>query len=190
MKRYLKSSMRTAPSVPLGEVEDLVALGRPFAGDQVRLVIAVEMHLVGAIAELLALLELLDDVRIAGGRHERREPVEAGHDPVLDLAGRNLAGPADDARHAEAAFQHRPLAAGERRLAAVGPGEVLGAVVGREDDDGVVLEAVVLQLLHDRADDVVELRHAGFLDATSRSRACASSRTCPKDASRRACASG
>ena len=102
---------------------------------------------------------------IAGRSDEGREPVEPGDDAVLDLARRHLARPADDAGHAEAAFQRRPLAAGERRLAAVGPGEVLGAVVGGEDDDGVVLEPVVLEVLHHRADDVVELRHAGFLDA-------------------------
>ena len=64
----------------------------------------------------------------------------------------------------QAAFQARSLAAGEGRLPAVGPGEVLGAVVGGEDDDGIVLKAVVLEILHHRADDVVELRHAGFLD--------------------------
>ena len=140
------------------------------------------MDLVGAVAELLALLQLLDDVRIAGGGDEGREPVEPGDDAVLDLAGRHLARPADDAGHAEAAFQRRALAAGERRLAAVGPGEVLGAVVGGEDDDRVVLEPVVLQLLHDRADDVVELRHAGFLDRPAVLRRCASSRTSPRDA--------
>src|SRR5262249_61938121 len=50
----------------LGEVEDFVAFRRTFAGDQVQLVVAVEVDLVGALAELLALLELLDDVRIAG----------------------------------------------------------------------------------------------------------------------------
>ncbi len=81
---------------------------------QVHLVVAVEVDLVGAVAELLALLELLDDVRIAGRRDEGREPVEPGDDAVLDLAGRHLARPADDRRHAEAAFQRRPLAAGER----------------------------------------------------------------------------
>ena len=38
-----------------GEVEDLVAVGWPLAGQQVRLVVAVEMNLVGRVAELLAL---------------------------------------------------------------------------------------------------------------------------------------
>ena len=57
-----------------------------------------------------------------------------------------------------------PLLPRERRLSAVRPGEDFGAVVGGEDDDGVVVDAHVLELLHHRADDVVELRHAGFVD--------------------------
>src|SRR5262245_59324921 len=48
----------------LGEVEDLVALRRPLAGDQVHLVVAVEMDLVRALAKLLALGELLDNIWI------------------------------------------------------------------------------------------------------------------------------
>jgi len=79
-------------------------------------------------------------------------------DQVGDDSGRHLAWPADDGRHTEAAFQRRALASGERRLAAVGPCEILRTVVGREDHDGVVVEAVVGQILHDRADDVIELR--------------------------------
>ena len=41
----------------------------------------------------------------------------------------------------------------------------LGAVVGGEDDDGVVEFAHVLKLLEDEADVVVHLLHAGFVDA-------------------------
>src|SRR5262249_42937142 len=134
------------------------------AGDQVRLVIAVEMDLVGAVADLLALLQLIGDVRVAGRRHEGREPVKPGYDAVLDFPRGHLAGPADDCGHAEAALECRSLAAGEWRLAAVGPGEVLGTVVGGKAEDRVVLKTVVLQVLHDRADDVVELRHPGLLD--------------------------
>ena len=101
---------------------------------------------------------------IAGGGDEGREPVEPGDDAVLDLAGRHLARPADHRRHAEAAFHDRALALRERRLSAIRPGEDLGAVVGGEDDDGVVVDAHVLELLHHEADVVVELRHAGFMD--------------------------
>src|SRR5262245_28693527 len=90
----------------LGEVEDLVALRRPLAGDQVELVVAVEMDLVGPLAELFTLHELVRDVRVARGGDEGREPVEARDDPVLDLAGRDAPGPADDHRRAEAPFHH------------------------------------------------------------------------------------
>ena len=92
-----------------GEVEELVPLRGSLAGDQVDLIVAVEMDLVSPIAECLALLQLLDNVGVAGGGDERREPVQAGNDPVLDLAGGNLARPSHDARHAETAFQHRTL---------------------------------------------------------------------------------
>ena len=55
------------------------------------------MHFIVRVAELFALLEFVDDVRIAGRRDERGEPVEPGHDAVLDLARRHLARPAKDA---------------------------------------------------------------------------------------------
>ena len=51
------------------------------------------------------------------------------------------------------------------RDAAVREADRLGAVVGGEDDDGVVELAHVLQLLQDDADVVVHLLHAGFVDA-------------------------
>ena len=43
MKRYLKSSIRTAAEVAFREVEDFVTIRRPLAGNHVHLVIAVEM---------------------------------------------------------------------------------------------------------------------------------------------------
>ena len=46
------------------------------AGDEVCLVIAVKVHLISPITELLTLLEFVDDVRITGGGNESREPVE------------------------------------------------------------------------------------------------------------------
>src|ERR1700732_51268 len=55
-----------------GEIEDLVPVGWAFSGQQACLVVAVEMNLVVAIAELLALLQLGYDVRIAGDRGKRR----------------------------------------------------------------------------------------------------------------------
>ena len=69
------------------QVEQLVPLGRSFAFQEIHLVIAVEMVLVLAFAELHAFEQLLGDVGIARGSQERREPVEAGEDAVLDRAG-------------------------------------------------------------------------------------------------------
>ena len=57
------------------------------------------------------------------------------------------------------------FAALERGDAAVREGFGLGAVVGGEDDDGVVGLAHLLDLLKNEADIVVHLLHAGFVDA-------------------------
>ena len=180
MNRYLKSSIRAAPSVPSAKYQISCRFDGPLPVIRSSLVVAVEMHLVGRVAERLTLLQLLDDARITGGGDEGREPVEPGDDPVFDLAGGNLAGPAHDRGSAEAALHDRPLAPRERRLAAVGPREVLGAVVGREHDDGVFIGAHVLELLHDRADDVVELGHSGFVNRPAVLPACAASRISPR----------
>ena len=68
-------------------------------------------------------------------------------------------------RSAHAAFPGAQLAAFERGGAAVREGDRLGAVVGGEDDDRVVELAHVLQLLQHDADVVVQLLHAGFVEA-------------------------
>ena len=68
-------------------------------------------------------------------------------------------------RRAVAAFPGLALLALERRDAAVREGNRLGAVVGGEDDDGVVELAHVFELLEHVADVVVHLLHAGFVDA-------------------------
>src|SRR5882672_5880130 len=57
------------------EVEDFVAIRRTLAGDHVHLVVAVEMVLVGPAAHLLALQQLVLDVRVAGGGDQGRKPV-------------------------------------------------------------------------------------------------------------------
>src|SRR6516162_9107120 len=54
----------------LAEIEDLVPRRRPGAGDERRLVVAVQMVLVGLAADLLALQQLVDDVRIACRRDQ------------------------------------------------------------------------------------------------------------------------
>ena len=85
--------------------------------------------------------------------------------PFSTEPGFILPGHRDDARHAEAALEHRALGGAERRHAAVGPSEDFCAVVGGEDDDGVVGDADVVEVLEQIADIIVHLRHAGFFEA-------------------------
>src|SRR5215475_3346601 len=147
-----------------GEVEKLTALRWGFGLQQLRLVVTVEMVLIGAVAKLHSLQELVRDVRVAGSGEQRRKPVERREDAVLHRAGLDLARPADDAGSTETALVGGPLGAFEWRHAAVRPSEDLGTVVGRKDQDGVVGLADIVQVLHDGTDGIVELLHAGFLE--------------------------
>src|SRR6516162_5035049 len=104
------------------------------------------MYLVCAISKLLALLELIRDVGVAGRRDQGWEPVQPGCDFILHFSGWHLAGPAQDHRYPKATFERSALTTSKWRLPAVGPGEVLCAVVGCEADDGITFEAVVLQV--------------------------------------------
>src|SRR5271166_6481299 len=73
--------------------------------------------------------------------------------------------PANDTGDTIAAFVGLTLLALKRRHATVGKGDRLGAVVGGEYDDRVVELTHVFELLEDIADVVVQLLHAGFIDA-------------------------
>src|SRR5262249_41844809 len=157
-----RTEMRT------GKVEDLMPCRGSPAGEQRHLVITVEVDLVVAAVQRHALEKLVGDVRIACRSDKRREPVEARDDAVLDRARFDLTGPANDGWHAEAAFIAGALGRLERGHAAVRPGEHLGTIVRREDDDGVVGFAHVVDVLEQGADAVVQLRHAGFLKAIVR----------------------
>src|SRR5215475_2105875 len=75
-----------------------------------------------------------------------------------------MTGPTDHGGHTEAAFQRRAFAACKRSLTTIGPSKILGSIVGGKDHYCVVVQAIVLYVLHDRANDVVQLRHTGFLD--------------------------
>ena len=61
----------------------------------------------------------------AGGFHQGREHVDQVHHLVADLAGRHLAGPADEARRAVRALERGEVAAPPR------PGEALPLTAGR-----------------------------------------------------------
>jgi hypothetical protein len=149
----------------IGPVEELAALVRALAGEQVTLVVAVEVNPEGLAGGIVALQQLALDVRLAGGRHQRRRPVLGGED-VVDLhARRHQAGPAYHRRHAIAAFPIGVLLAAERRGAAVGPRERLGAIVGGVDHDRIVSDAEIVEFLQELADLAVMLHHAVGIDA-------------------------
>src|SRR4029077_3020413 len=69
---------------------------------------------------------------------------------------------------AEATLADGTLGVLERRHAAIRPSEHFGAVVCREDDDRIAGLADVIEMLEQRADAVIELRHAGFLETIVR----------------------
>ena len=71
----------------VGPVEELLALVGP-AGEQVALVVAVEMDLEGLAARVVAVEQLLLDVRLARGRRQGRQPVLAGETmPLISVCG-------------------------------------------------------------------------------------------------------
>ena len=131
-------------------------------------VVAVEVDLEVLAVGLVALLHLVDEVRLARGGGESGDQVLVGTDVVDHLPGFDHAGPADERRHAEGAFPVGRLLALERRGAAIGPGEDFGAVVGGVDDDGVVGDAEVVELLEKLADVPVVLDHAVGIEAEAR----------------------
>src|SRR5258708_20879909 len=126
-------------------VEDFVTGGWAFAGNGRRLVITIEMVLVSPVTEFHAFEQLVGDVRITGSGEEGWEPIKTREDAVLHGVRCHMTGPAQDARHAEAAFHDCAFALSERRGAAIGPGEGFGPVVSPEDDDGVIVQAKVLE---------------------------------------------
>src|SRR5262249_7321126 len=58
------------------EVENLMTFRRPLSSEKVALVVSVEMDFVGDVADFLAFLEFLSDVRVSGGCDEGGEPIQ------------------------------------------------------------------------------------------------------------------
>src|SRR5262245_56013022 len=118
------------------EVEELLPRAlRLLAGEVGELVEAVEVHLEVLARGVRTLQELLLRIRVARCRQQGRHPVERAHDLVADRPGRDVARPAEDARHPERALPVGVLLAAERRRPAVGPRVGVGAVVGRVQQD-------------------------------------------------------
>ncbi|MCY1552811.1 hypothetical protein D9M68_892320 [compost metagenome] len=81
------------------------------------------------------------------------------HDLVAHPARGDLARPAHDARHAQAAFHGRVIGAAPGAGRAAVRSAELGAVVAREDEEGVFRNAEALDLVDDLAHAVVHLHH-------------------------------
>ncbi len=128
--------------------------------EELALVVAVEMDLVGVAVGLIALEALADDVRLAGDGAQGGNPIVVAHEFVGDCAGFDVTGPAHEARHAEGAFPVGVLLRAEGCHGAVGPGVHVRAVVGGVDDDRVIGDAHVVERFEQRADGVVVLDHA------------------------------
>ena len=61
-----------------------MAVRLALAGDQVHLVVAIEMNLVGAVAELLAFPQVRSDVALIASRSNQGwEPIKPGYKPFL-----------------------------------------------------------------------------------------------------------
>src|SRR4029077_8456873 len=96
--------------------------------------------------------------------NERRHPVQGREYLLQDCAWLDVFRPTNNTGSPHTAFPSREFSTSEGCHATVRVGYVLGAVVGGEDDDGVVQLAHVLELLENVADVVVQLLHAGFVD--------------------------
>ena len=156
------------------------------AGEERHQIEAVEMDFECLVADLVTLLHFLGQIGFAVRCREGRNEVLQRAYVVDDAAGLDNAGPTHDARNTPAAFPVRIFLAPERRRAAIRPRHHFRAVVRREDDDGVVGNAKIVQLFEELADIAVEFDHPVGIEAEARS--CL--RRMASDAGRRASASG
>ena len=145
----------------VAEIEELPARALRFLAGEVRQdVVAVEVDLVGHVAHVVALEQLLLHVGVAGGGKQRRQPVQPADDLVRDRVGLDVARPANESGHAEGALPVGVLLAAKRRGRAIRPGVGMRAVVGRVDDDGVIRDAQVVERLEQRSHRGIVLDHA------------------------------
>ena len=89
--------------------------------------------------------------------------------PLKTEPGLILPGQRSERRNAPAAFPVGVFHHAERRVGAVRPGVVLGAVVGGIHDDGVVGDAEFIELVEQFADLLVVSRPSGRCSRPARS---------------------
>src|SRR5262245_20714608 len=97
-------------------------------------------------AGLKTIEQCLLDVRHTGCGEDRRHDVFMRRNTIQYSSGRDFAGPANGERYAETTFPAEAFLTAKWRGAAIRPGELLGAVIGREDYHRVVSYAEVVQL--------------------------------------------
>ena len=107
----------------------------------------------------------------AGELAEGGEEIDgAGDAGAVDAASGDLAGPADEAERADAAFVHGAFAGAERAGAAgtgvggIGDAVVFGAVVAGEEEEGVLGELEFVEAVEQAADLGVEVGEGGAED--------------------------
>ena len=144
-----------------------MACGRALAGNGRHLVIAsVQVVLVSLAFQRHAIQQLLSDIRVASGIEERsgnqsmpeKIPFCTGI-PFRNVA-RAISGCTARSKPPSAVF---PPDCAKGVMPPCWPGEEFGAIIGGEDDDGIVVHAQICEVLHDQADIIIELRHTGFL---------------------------
>src|SRR5579871_2668534 len=109
---------------------------------------------------LEALREFILHVGIARGSHQCRHPILMGDDVVDNRSRPYDPRPANEARNAKAALPVGILFVTERCGAAIGPSKRFSAVVGSEDDNGVICDAKVVKLFQNNSDVIIRLGHA------------------------------
>src|ERR1022692_2010223 len=141
------------------EVENLLALAGSFAREKIGHVIRVEVNLVRPVNAFIPLEELILHVGYTRCGEESRCPILVRGDVVDGGIWLDHAGPASQARHAEATLPGGALLSTEGRGTAVRPRKLLGAVVHGKNNDGVVGDAQVIELLQKLAYDPIEFHH-------------------------------
>src|SRR4029453_366631 len=123
------------------------------------LVVAVEMHLVGAPSALPPTKQSILDAGVARGGKQGWEPINAREYLVRDAACPNVARPPHERWHAEGAFPVRYLLVAERGVAAVRPRVHVRAIVSGVDDNRIVRDIEIVERLEQFADVTVVLNH-------------------------------
>ena len=129
------------------------------AGQVGQQVVAVDVHLERLVADLVARLELLDDVGSPAAARNVGSQSWCWMISLDTAPGGDLARPADQLRDAERALPVGVLLTAERGHRAVRPGVHVRPVVGAVDDDRVLGDAELVDQVEQLADVAVVIDH-------------------------------